>query len=116
MPTEPPAWAEAYADPSRPLVLDVGCGYGRFLLALSTCVLLTSLLPDGRQRAASVIHAVRAGLIPPPAALLQSRLHARREAMPGHNMLGLEIRGPIIERANKWAASLGLDRAVLFLR
>lgn len=37
VPTEPPAWAEAYADPSRPLVLDVGCGYGRFLLALSTC-------------------------------------------------------------------------------
>lgn len=35
--------------------------------------------------------------------------------MPGHNMLGLEIRQPIIERANKWAASLGLHRAVVFL-
>jgi hypothetical protein len=36
--------------------------------------------------------------------------------MGEYNMLGLEIRGPIIERANKWAASLGLNSAVLFLR
>ncbi len=34
VPTDPPAWAEAFADPGRPLVLDIGCGYGRFLLAL----------------------------------------------------------------------------------
>lgn len=38
------------------------------------------------------------------------------QAMPGSNMLGLEIRGPIIERANKWAHSLGLDRSILFLK
>ena len=40
----------------------------------------------------------------------------RSKKMPGHNMLGLEIREPIIERANKWAASLGVTRSVLFLR
>lgn len=34
VPTEPPVWAEAYDAPARPLVLDIGCGYGRFLLAL----------------------------------------------------------------------------------
>ncbi|KAI3434614.1 hypothetical protein D9Q98_002682 [Chlorella vulgaris] len=73
VPTEPPAWSEAFAHPAQPLVLDIGCGYGRFLLALS-------------------------------------------KAMPGHNMLGLEIRAPIIDRANLWAASLELNRAVLFLR
>ncbi|PSC69143.1 tRNA (guanine-N(7)-)-methyltransferase [Micractinium conductrix] len=73
VPTEPPAWSEVYADAGRPLVLDIGCGYGRFLLALN-------------------------------------------KKMPGHNMLGLEIREPIIERANKWAASLGVTRSVLFLR
>lgn len=28
-------WDEVYADPTRPLVLDVGSGYGRFLLALA---------------------------------------------------------------------------------
>ena len=38
------------------------------------------------------------------------------QKMGEYNMLGLEIRGPIIERANKWAASLGLNSAVLFLR
>jgi hypothetical protein len=31
-------------------------------------------------------------------------------------MLGLEIRGPIIERANRWAQELALERQVLFLR
>lgn len=41
---------------------------------------------------------------------------ARRQAMPGHNMLGLEIREPIIERANRWAEHLDLQRTVLFLR
>ena len=28
-------WSEKYADPKRPLIVDVGCGPGRFLLALS---------------------------------------------------------------------------------
>ena len=46
---------------------------------------------------------------------LSSPFPPRSQTMPGHNMLGLEIRQPIIERANKWAASLGLHRAVLFL-
>ena len=34
IPTDAPAWQDVYADPRRPLVLDIGCGYGRFLLAL----------------------------------------------------------------------------------
>ena len=24
-----PVWADAFADPTRPLVVDIGCGYGR---------------------------------------------------------------------------------------
>ena len=31
----PQDWAEKYADPVRPLIVDIGCGPGRFLLALS---------------------------------------------------------------------------------
>jgi tRNA G46 methylase TrmB len=27
-------WHEIYADPSKPLIVDLGCGYGRFLLLL----------------------------------------------------------------------------------
>lgn len=34
VPTEPPVWEEVYEQPGRPMVLDLGCGYGRFLLAL----------------------------------------------------------------------------------
>jgi tRNA G46 methylase TrmB len=35
--------------------------------------------------------------------------------MPTHNMLGLEIRDPVIERANAWAERLQLHKQVLFL-
>ncbi|PRW58022.1 tRNA (guanine-N(7)-)-methyltransferase isoform A [Chlorella sorokiniana] len=73
IPTDAPEWSQVYDQPERPIVLDLGCGYGRFLLALT-------------------------------------------QAMPGHNMLGLEIREPIIERANRWAEHLQLQRSVLFLR
>ena len=31
----PQDWTEKYADPGRPLIVDIGCGPGRFLLALS---------------------------------------------------------------------------------
>jgi tRNA (guanine-N(7)-)-methyltransferase len=30
----PPTWSELFLEPTRPLVLDLGCGSGRFLLAL----------------------------------------------------------------------------------
>lgn len=32
----PPAWEECYSDASLPLVVDIGCGYGRFSLALAS--------------------------------------------------------------------------------
>ncbi|KAK3264631.1 hypothetical protein CYMTET_13121 [Cymbomonas tetramitiformis] len=32
VPNEAPDWAEVFHDPSRPLLVDVGCGSGRFLL------------------------------------------------------------------------------------
>lgn len=35
IPTDAPEWSQVYAQPERPLVLDLGCGYGRFLLALT---------------------------------------------------------------------------------
>lgn len=35
IPTDAPEWSHVYAQPDRPLVLDLGCGYGRFLLALT---------------------------------------------------------------------------------
>jgi tRNA (guanine-N7-)-methyltransferase len=35
VPAAPPTWGDAFADPTLPLVVDIGCGYGRFLLLLA---------------------------------------------------------------------------------
>ena len=72
VPAEPLDWNTAFADPSLPLILDVGCGYGRFLLAFINNV-------------------------------------------PGYNALGLEIREPVVDRANRWAETLELQRKVRFV-
>lgn len=76
MPVGPLPWAEVFADPTLPLVVDVGCGYGRFLLLLAK-----------RERAAGL----------------------------QRNYLGMEIRRPIIERANKWAHLIGLGSMCHFV-
>ena len=34
-PAEAPDWNEVYADPSLPLILDIGCAAGRFLLEMA---------------------------------------------------------------------------------
>lgn len=73
-PVDPLDWPAVYADPTLPLILDIGSGYGRFLLALAA------------------------------------------ERFPSHNCLGLEIRGTVIERANRWAQHLDLHHRVHFLK
>ncbi len=35
VPAEPPDWASVFAEPRLPLAIDVGCGSGRFMLALA---------------------------------------------------------------------------------
>jgi tRNA (guanine-N7-)-methyltransferase len=72
VPAEPLEWSNAFADPTLPLILDVGCGYGRFLLAFVNNV-------------------------------------------PNYNALGLEIREPVVDRANRWAETLELQRKVRFV-
>lgn len=34
-PVTPPNWAKIYADPTQPLLLDIGCGRGQFLLSMA---------------------------------------------------------------------------------
>jgi tRNA (guanine-N7-)-methyltransferase len=72
VPAEPLDWSSTFADPSLPLILDVGCGYGRFLLAFVS-------------------------------------------NMPGYNALGLEIRGPVVDRANRWAETLEVQSKCRFV-
>eukprot|EP01024_Parvocaulis_polyphysoides_P022929 TRINITY_DN2121_c0_g5_i1.p1 TRINITY_DN2121_c0_g5~~TRINITY_DN2121_c0_g5_i1.p1 ORF type:complete len:335 (-),score=35.98 TRINITY_DN2121_c0_g5_i1:204-1058(-) len=68
-------WNEVYDDPTRELWIDIGSGYGRFLMLLN-----------------------------------------RREeaAKTQRNYLGLEIRKPVVDRANKWAALVGAQGKVWF--
>ena len=56
----------AFADPDKPLLLDIGCARGRFLLRMA-------------------------------------------EAEPTWNYLGVEIREPLVEEANRLASEAGLD-------
>lgn len=58
--------AAVFADPAKPLLLDVGCARGRFLLRMA-------------------------------------------EAEPDRNYLGVEIRGPLVDEANRLAADAGLN-------
>lgn len=60
-----PSWRQVFADVSRPLVVDIGCGGGRFDLMM-----------------------------------------AKRN--PDKNVLGVDIRAPLVERGNAWGAHAGL--------
>ena len=72
IPAEAPKWNEIYEKPDRPLILDIGSGYGRFLLAMA-------------------------------------------KSFPNANCLGLEIRKPAVDRANRWAKHLDLQGRTNFL-
>ena len=69
----PPDWGAIYDDPTLPLHVDVGCGYGRFLLALA-------LRSDDAAASASP-----------------------------RNLLGVDIREPIVARGNRWVTALGAE-------
>src|SRR5258708_5685512 len=63
---EPIDWADAFADASQPLHLDIGCARGRFILRMA-------------------------------------------EVEPEWNFLGVEIREPLVEEANRLAAEANLS-------
>ena len=60
-----PLWSEVYASTSRPLVVDIGCGGGRFDLMMA-------------------------------------------KRYPETNVLGVDIRAPLVERGNAWGSHAGL--------
>ncbi|CAL8460862.1 g393 [Coccomyxa elongata] len=72
VPLPPQDWAAIFPDTARPLIVDVGCGSGRFLMALS-------------------------------------------RKFQHHNLLGLDIRSKLMERANEWAKILELQNNVHFM-
>ena len=60
-----PAWREVFADVARPLIVDIGCGGGRFDLMMA-------------------------------------------KRFPEKNVLGVDIRAPLVDRGNAWGAHAGL--------
>ncbi|KAI8473657.1 MAG: putative methyltransferase-domain-containing protein [Monoraphidium minutum] len=83
-PLGPIDWAAAFEDPGLPLVIDLGCGPGRFLLLLQR-----------RAAAGGGGAGVAAG----------GRC----------NFLGVEIRRALVDRANQWAADLGVKGRVHYV-
>lgn len=72
VPLPPQDWGAVFPDTARPLIVDVGCGSGRFLMALS-------------------------------------------RKFQHHNLLGLDIRSKLMDRANEWAKILELQNSVHFM-
>ena len=70
-----PVWSDVYDDLDRPLLIDVGCAKGRFLMRAATT----------------------------DAERFEASLSTFGETRPKrHNLLGLEIYAPIVEEARKW--------------
>lgn len=43
-PASPPNWTATFTDPNRPLAIDIGCGYGRFALAIAHIMPMHNIL------------------------------------------------------------------------
>lgn len=81
-------------------MLDVGCGSGRFGLALLRAADEAAAAAE-EQEASSSSSSSSSPIIP--------------GFSPPYNLLGIEIRGKLVERANAWAKQLGIDRRARFL-
>jgi len=110
-PPPPPDWSKTFADPTRPLVVDVGCGQGRFLLLLARR--MRELRAAEAQQQTAPPKQSPAVLLP-TAATAAKAAAATFAATPACNYLGIEIREALVDRANRWAEVLGLQDDVAF--
>jgi len=85
---EAPAWGELFEDAGRPLVVDIGFGSGRFLLLYAK-----RSLAARRARGTAALW----------------------ETEKGCNFLGMDIRAPLVERANGWTQTLAMQDNVHFM-
>lgn len=79
-----PVWSDVYDDLDRPLLIDVGCAKGRFLMRAATT--------DAERFEAS----------------LSKERGETKTRSKRHNLLGLEIYAPIVEEALRWTATNAL--------
>jgi tRNA (guanine-N7-)-methyltransferase len=115
-PPPAPEWSKLFTDPTRPLVVDVGCGQGRFLLLLARR--MRQQLEEAAAAAAAAAAASSSpSLAASPAVLLplDPTAAAASTTTPSPcNYLGIEIREPLVERANRWVEMLDLQGDVAF--
>ena len=106
MPLPPPDWRTVYEDPDRPLVVDVGCGSGRFLLALSQRYRSHNCLGlDIRQK----VHAPRAWC-----KRANCNVPCVRAACTRGNVRSACM-AQLIDRANSWTGVLEKGGSVRFM-
>lgn len=82
-------------------MLDVGCGSGRFGLALL--------------KAADDEHEASSSSTFPSSSSSPSSSPIIPGFAPPYNLLGIEIRSKLVERANAWAKQVGIERRARFL-
>lgn len=98
VPTPAPTWEAVFADPALPLQVDVGCGSGRF-------VLIRALRLAGHSGSVDVVDQEL------PVSEVDIAEHATQScasSVPRANVLGLEIRHKLVDRAQAWAERLRL--------
>ena len=101
VPSGPIHWPEAFRDPSLPLVIDLGCGPGRFLMLLHK--------RRAEQDGGTSCTACRDKYCHPHISFPCSCNCTL--VCPGvkMNYLGIEIREKLVERANEWTQRLGFQ-------
>lgn len=119
-------WAATFDDPTRPLVVDLGCGPGRFLLLLakrnSAGGASSAAGAPGGSISGALASAAAAAADPRRSQHHDGAVNRPQQQQQQHgaaptafNYLGLEIRRPLVDRANEWAKRLGTHRTVAFL-
>jgi len=101
VPTPAPQWGTVFADPTLPLQIDVGCGSGRFVLIRALRLAGRSAASDGS------VDATEPKACTGSASLTTEQAVAPRSE-PRANVIGMEIRQKLVERAQKWADRLHL--------
>jgi len=96
VPTPAPDWDTIFADPTLPLQVDVGSGSGRF-------VLIRALRAAGRSSG----NEVTGEMLESELDMVKDTLEASSSTTSA-NVLGLEIRQKLVDRAQAWAERLQL--------
>lgn len=101
VPTQAPDWTTIFANPTLPLHVDVGCGSGRFVLIRARRLAGYSAATDLEVDAADP-ETCHGGIAE------DSTSNSAQLAKAHANVLGMEIRQKLVERAQGWRSRLKL--------